>query len=178
MAMAPYEIRVIGDPVLRQPAREVADIDASVARLVEDMFEVMYEAPGVGLAAPQIGVERRIFVYDYDDEPGVLINPELVESRGEWTFVEGCLSVPGLHWDIVRPKEVFVRGLNLDGEEVEFEADELAARVFQHELDHLDGVLLVERLDDDQKREAKRALREMAVSGRPAGNAVGELGLS
>lgn len=159
----PYEIRVIGDPVLRQRAREVEEIDGTVARLVEDMFTVMYDAPGVGLAAPQIGVERRIFVYDYDDEPGVVINPEIVEHSGEWSFTEGCLSVPGLHWEIVRPKEVLLRGIDLDGNQVEIEADELEARVFQHELDHLDGVLLVERLDDEQRREAKRALRDLAI---------------
>jgi peptide deformylase len=161
--MVPYDIRVIGDPVLRQRAREVTDIDANLVNLVDDMFDVMYAAPGVGLAAPQIGVSRRIFVYDSDERSGVLINPEIAESSGEWEFEEGCLSVPGLHWPIVRPREVLLRGIDLDGNTVEIEADDFEARIFQHELDHLDGVLLIERLNDEQRREAKRALRELAV---------------
>lgn len=162
--VVPYDIRVIGDPVLKQRAREVTEIDGSVAALVDDMFEVMYAAPGVGLAAPQIGVSQRIFVFDSDDQTGVLINPEIVESSGEWEFVEGCLSVPGLHWPIVRPREVLLRGVDLDGNTVEVEADDFEARIFQHELDHLDGILLIERLDEEQRREAKRALRELTLS--------------
>ena len=163
-AMVPYDIRVIGDPVLSTRAKEVTDIDGTVAALVEDMFEVMYDAPGVGLAAPQVGVSRRIFVFDSDDRAGVLINPEIVESDGEWEFVEGCLSIPGLHWSVVRPRTVLLRGVDLDGNPVELEATDFEARIFQHELDHLDGVLLVERLTDEQRREAKRALRELALS--------------
>lgn len=162
--MVPYDIRVIGDPVLAQRAKEVTEIDGTVAALVDDMFEVMYDAPGLGLAAPQIGVSRRIFVFDSDERAGVLINPEIVESDGEWEFVEGCLSVPGLHWPIVRPRRVLLRGVDLDGNTIEFEADDLEARIFQHELDHLDGVLLVERLTEEQRREAKRALRELTLS--------------
>jgi len=162
--MVPYDIRVIGDPVLAQRARDVTDIDGTVAALVDDMFEVMYDAPGVGLAAPQIGVSRRIFVYDSDDRAGVLINPEIVESDGEWEFVEGCLSIPGLHWSVVRPRTVLLRGVDLDGNTVEIEATDFEARIFQHELDHLDGVLLVERLTEEQRREAKRALRELTLS--------------
>jgi peptide deformylase len=171
--MVPYDIRVIGDPVLRQRASEVTEIDGNLVTLVDDMFEVMYDAPGLGLAAPQIGVSRRIFVFDSDERAGVLINPEIVESDGEWEFVEGCLSVPGLHWPIVRPRRVLLRGVDLDGNTIEFEADDLEARIFQHELDHLDGVLLIERLDDDQRREAKRALRELAVNTEPAAPAGG-----
>jgi peptide deformylase len=92
-----------------------------------------------------------------------VINPTIAETRGEWTYLEGCLSVPGLSWEIVRPKEVLLTGYDLDGNELQIEADELEARVFQHELDHLDGVLLLEHLDDDERREAKRALREMTL---------------
>ncbi|MCC5953040.1 MAG: peptide deformylase [Acidimicrobiia bacterium] len=161
--MAPYAIRLIGDPVLRRRASDVTDIDGGVARLVDDMFTTMYEAPGLGLAAPQVGVSKRIFVYDHDDRPGVLINPEVAESDGEWVYPEGCLSVPGLHWDIVRPKQVLIRGLDLNGNEVSIEADELEARVFLHELDHLDGILLIERLEADERKAAKRALRELAL---------------
>jgi peptide deformylase len=162
--MAPYEIRVIGDPVLNQRATEVDDIDGRVARLVDDMFTTMYEAPGLGLAAPQIGVQKRIFVYDDQDGlSGVLINPQIRESRDEWEHQEGCLSIPGLYFDIVRPKEILLVGHDLDGNEVEIEADDMVARIFQHELDHLDGVLMVEHLDDEQRKQAKKAVRELQL---------------
>src|SRR5690606_18575054 len=160
-AVSLQEIRIIGDPVLQQKAKPVDDIDGGIARLVETMFDAMYAAPGLGLAAPQIGVRKRIFVYDIDDDPQVLINPEIVESSGEWAYEEGCLSVPGLAWEIVRPDEVHLRGLGLDGNQVDIEADELLGRVFQHELDHLDGVLLVEHLTDEQRAEARQALRDL-----------------
>ena len=94
----------------------------------------------------------------------MLVNPVITESRGEWAYHEGCLSVPGLHWEIVRPKEILLSGYDLDGNEVEIEADELMARLFQHELDHLDGVLLLEHLDDDQRKEAKKALRQLVTA--------------
>ncbi|MDP8986980.1 MAG: peptide deformylase [Actinomycetota bacterium] len=170
--MAPYGIRIVGDPVLRQPAAPVTEIDGRLVRLAEDMIATMYEAPGVGLAAPQVGVQKRLFVYDVQDGEGarVLVNPVITESRGEWVYEEGCLSVPGLSWEIVRPKEVHLIGRDLDGNEVSFEADELLARLFQHEVDHLDGVLLLERLDDDQRRQAKRALRDQMLAADGAGD--------
>lgn len=160
--MAPYAIRIVGDPVLRQKAAAVTDIDGRIARLVEDMIPTMYEAAGLGLAAPQVGVQKRLFVYDLQDDTGpkVLVNPTISEHRGEWVYEEGCLSVPGLHWEIARPKEVHLTGRDLDGNEVSIEADELLARLFQHELDHLDGKLLLDLLDDEQRKEAKRAMRE------------------
>jgi peptide deformylase len=161
--MAPYSIRVVGDPVLRQRAADVTNIDGRLAKLAEDMIATMYDAPGVGLAANQVGVEKRMFVYDVGDGPRTVINPELVESRGEWTYEEGCLSVPGLSWDIVRPKEVLIRGIDLDGNGLEVEADELLARCFQHEIDHLDGVLLLERLDPDTRRAAMKRIRELGI---------------
>ena len=161
--MASLTIRQYGDPVLKQRTREVAEIDASVARLVDDMIETMYDAPGTGLAANQVGVQRRVFVYDVGDGPRAVINPSIVEAAGEWTYDEGCLSVPGLSWPIVRPNQVHLVGLDLDGNEVSIEAEELEGRVFQHELDHLDGVLLVERLDDEQRRAALRILRTRAL---------------
>jgi peptide deformylase len=171
--MAAFAIRTYGDPVLRQRAREVEDIDGRLKQLADDMVETMYAAPGVGLAAPQVGVQRRLFVYDTGegDGPQVIVNPVLSELRGEWTFEEGCLSVPGLSWPIVRPKEVHLTGYDLHGNEVSIEADEYLARVLQHEVDHLDGVLLVERLDDDQRRDARRILRQraMQLSGDPDG---------
>ncbi len=168
--MASYQIRIIGDPVLKQVASEVTDIDGNLARLADDMLTTMYDAPGLGLAAPQVGVQKRLFVYDLQDEQGahVVVNPTITESDGEWAYEEGCLSVPGLSWEIVRPKTVHVTGFDLDGNELSIEADELAARMFQHELDHLDGVLLVQRLDPDQRKQAKRAIREMALGLEPA----------
>ena len=169
--MAPHEIRLVGDPVLRTRCPEVTEIDGALARLVTDMITTMYEAPGVGLAANQVGVQKRLFVYDMQDDEGpkVLVNPVITESRGEWVYEEGCLSVPGLHWEIVRPKEVHLTGLDLDGNEVSIEADELLARCFQHELDHLDGTLLLDHLTDEQRKEAKRILRErqLAVPAQP-----------
>jgi len=161
--MAPYSIRVVGDPVLRQRAADVTTIDGRLAKLAEDMIATMYDAPGVGLAANQVGVEKRMFVYDVGDGPRTVINPELVESRGEWTYEEGCLSVPGLSWDIVRPKEVLIRGIDLDGNDLEVEADELLARCFQHEIDHLDGVFLLERLDPDTRKAAMKRIRELGI---------------
>ena len=161
--MAPYTIRLFGDPVLKQRASEVENIDATLVRLAEDMITTMHAAPGVGLAAPQVGVQKRLFVYDVGDGPDVLVNPVIDESRGEWTFEEGCLSVPELSWPIVRPKEVHLKGFDLDGNEVSLEADELLARLFQHELDHLDGVLLLEHLEPDQRKEARRILRQRAL---------------
>jgi peptide deformylase len=165
--VAPYTIRLFGDPVLKERASEVENIDATLVRLAEDMITTMHAAPGVGLAAPQVGVQKRLFVYDVGDGPDVLVNPVIDESRGEWTFEEGCLSVPELSWPIVRPKEVHLTGFDLDGNEVSVEADELLARLFQHELDHLDGVLLLEHLDPDQRNEARRILRQRAL-GLPA----------
>lgn len=149
--------------MLRQRSSEIANIDASLVRLAEDMIETMYDAPGVGLAASQVGVQRRMFVYDVGDGPFVVVNPEIVESSGEWSYHEGCLSVPGLSWDLVRPKEVHLRGVDLDGNDLDIEADELLARCFQHEMDHLDGVLIVERLEDADRREAMRILRNRAL---------------
>ena len=165
--MAIFSIRVFGDPVLRQRAAEIEEIDAKIVRLSEEMIETMYAAPGVGLAAPQVGIERRIFVYDVGEGPMTVINPEIVESRGEWEYGEGCLSVPDLHWLIVRPKEVHLVGHDLQGNEISIEGDELLGRVFQHELDHLDGILLLERLEKDQRKQAMRVLRARAFSTSP-----------
>ncbi len=167
---APYQIRVVGDPVLRQPTPDVTEIDGRLARLAEDMVVTMYEAPGVGLAAPQVGVRKRMFVYDIGDGPQTILNPRIVESSGEWSFEEGCLSIPGMSWEVVRPKEVHLVGMDLDGNEVSIEADEILARCFQHEIDHLDGVLMLERLDDDTRKAAMRTIREqrLALDAAPA----------
>lgn len=162
-----YPIRLVGDPVLRQRALEVGEVNEALVRLAEAMIETMYEAPGVGLAAPQVGVEKRMFVYDIGDGPGTVLNPVIVESSGEWTYNEGCLSIPGMSWPLVRPKQVHLAGVGLDGKAVDVDADELLARCFLHEVDHLDGVLVVDRLDADQRKEAMRVLRrrELAAEG-------------
>jgi peptide deformylase len=160
-----YTIRTYGDPVLRQRSSAVDAVDGRLKALADDMIQTMYDAPGVGLAAPQVGVQKRLFVYDLHDDKGprAVVNPTLSGARGEWTYEEGCLSVPGLSWEIVRPKEILLTGWDLDGNEVSIEADEFEARVYQHELDHLDGVLLVDRLDADTRRDALRVLRELSL---------------
>jgi peptide deformylase len=161
--MAIYPIRTFGDPVLRMKAADVGDDPASLERLVEDMLETMYEAPGVGLAAPQIGISKRIFVADIGEGPFTMVNPEIVETSGTWTSDEGCLSVPGYYWSIKRPGYAKARGLDIYGDPVEYEGDELMGRVLQHETDHLNGMLLLERLARRDRREALRDLRESAM---------------
>jgi len=163
--MQPYSIRIVGDPVLRQRANEVTDIDGRLAVIAEGMTAALYEANGLAVAAPQVGVLKRLFVYDMHEGEGpqVIVNPQITESSGEWVYEEGCLSVPGLAWEIVRPKEVHVTGFDLDGNEIAFDADELLGRMLQHEIDHLDGVLLLDRLDDDQRKDAKRAVRQLQL---------------
>jgi peptide deformylase len=163
--VASFSIRVFGDPVLKRPASDVVEIDGAFVKLVDAMFHTMYDAPGVGLAAPQVGVQQRFFVYDVGDDPQVLVNPRIVESAGEWLYEEGCLSIPGLSIEIVRPKLVTVEGLDLDGNPIVIEGDELLGRVFQHEIDHLDGVLMFDRLERDARKEAMRRWRERSESG-------------
>lgn len=174
--MAIYPIRTFGDPVLRAVAQPVTKVDASLRKLVDDMIETMYDAPGVGLAAPQIGISRRVVVFDAGDGPQAIINPELipVDANGSkpderfdpdelYEYEEGCLSVPGYYWTITRPAYAWARGLNLDGEEIEFWGDELIGRVLQHEVDHLNGTLLIERLDRRDRKAALRDLRNDAL---------------
>ena len=156
----PYSVRLFGDPVLRTVASDVTDIDDRLVKLTDDMLATMYAEPGIGLAAPQIGVQRRLFVYDIGEGARIIINPVVTESSGEWGYFEGCLSIPDLSWEIIRPKQVHLTGRDLDGNEVTLEADELLARLIQHELDHLDGILLIDHLDDDERRQALRTLRQ------------------
>jgi peptide deformylase len=152
-----------GDPVLNQVTTDVENIDGKIAALAQTMIETMNEAPGVGLAANQVGVQKRLFVYDKGDGPFVVVNPRILETDGEWTYEEGCLSVPGLSWEITRANEVHLVGFDLDGNELDIQTDEYEGRIFQHEMDHLDGVLLIERLDADQRREAKQILRQRSL---------------
>lgn len=160
-----FRIRTFGDPVLKSKALPVTDIDAKVVRLVDAMFDTLHESDnGVALAAPQIGVQKQVFVWEVDDEPMVVFNPEIVESTGEWVYDEGCLSIPGLYVEIARPKQVLMRGIGLDGNTVEIEADEFEARIFQHELDHLHGVLMFERMTPEQRKEAMAEWRRLQAA--------------
>lgn len=158
-----YEIRTFGDPVLKSQAAPITDVDGKLVRLVDDMFTTLYETGlGIALAAPQIGVQRQVFVWDLGDgDRQVIFNPEIVESDGEWVYDEGCLSIPGLYVEMVRPKTVLLRGIDIDGNVVEREADELEARMYQHELDHLHGVLMFDRMLPDQRKEALAEFRRI-----------------
>jgi peptide deformylase len=153
-------IRLFGDPVLRQRAVEVVDFDKELRKLVEDLTETMLEAPGAGLAAPQIGVGLRVFTWHVEGETGHLVNPVLDLSDEEQLGPEGCLSIPELSFDCRRALSVVARGFDVHGEPVTIEGTELLARALQHETDHLDGVLFIDRLDDELRREAKKAIRE------------------
>ncbi len=158
--MPVFPIRTFGDPVLRTVAAPIDGFSSELERLVDDMLETMYEAPGVGLAAPQIGISKAIFVADIGDGPFVMANPTIVDIDGSWTFDEGCLSVPGRFWPIKRPGFAKATGFGLDGGPVEFEGDELMGRVLQHEIDHLNGMLLIERLNRRTKKQVMRELRD------------------
>jgi len=143
------EIRLYGDPVLREKAARVGPLDEEVQHLIDDLIETMYEADGIGLAASQVGVPLRLFVYDIRDddiEAGVLVNPEIVERTGTVRDEEGCLSLPGLTEVVERAESIVIRGLDADGNEVEIAADGLLSRCLQHECDHLVGVLFIDRV--------------------------------
>ena len=154
-------IRIFGDPVLTTPAEPVATFDKELRVLVRDLVETMVDAPGAGLAAPQIGVSLRVFVYDVDDTVGHLINPELGPfSDEEQDGEEGCLSFPGLAFPTKRAQTVVARGFNMYGDPIVIEGSALLARAIQHETDHLDGILFIDRLDQDQRKLAMKAIRE------------------
>jgi peptide deformylase len=153
------DIRLFGDPVLRTAAAEVTDFDKQLRVLVKDLEDTMLDAPGVGLAAPQIGVGLRVFTYWVDGVLGHLVNPVLDLSDDEQEGPEGCLSIPGLAFDTKRALSVVAKGQNMWGEPVVLEGSTLLARCVQHETDHLDGILFVDRLDAEARREAMRAIR-------------------
>ena len=150
--MAIRNIRKIGDPILNKVAKEVTEINPKINELIEDMLDTMYEAEGVGLAAPQVGVLKRIVVIDVSmegDDPIILINPEIIETSGEQTGGEGCLSVPGKTGVVTRPNYCKVRAFDENMEEFEIEGTELLARAFCHEIDHLDGHLYTEKVEGE-----------------------------
>ena len=166
--MAILRIRQFGDPVLRERAHEVEKVTDVHARLIADMLDTMRSVEGVGLAGNQVGVLERIFVWEVGERHGAVINPTITD-RSTTTDIgpEGCLSIQGLTYDVERPAEVTIEGLDENGQPVTIEADELLARVFQHETDHLDGVLFIDRLPDETRREALATLRDRAL-GLPA----------
>ena len=152
--MAIRNLRYEGDPILRKTSKEVKEVTPKIRELIDDMLETMYEANGVGLAAPQVGVLKRIVVIDVGEGPLVMVNPQVVKTSGSQTGDEGCLSVPGKAGTVTRPDEVTVRFMGEDGEWYELEGRELLARAICHECDHLDGKLYVdlvegELMDDD-----------------------------
>ena len=159
--MTVQPIRLFGDPVLRTPAEPVVDFDRELRRLVDDLIDTMQEQSGAGLAAPQLGVGMRVFAFDVDDVVGHLVNPVLdfpddEEQEGQ----EGCLSVPGLYFDTKRRMNVVAKGVNAYGDPVQVVGTGLMARCVQHETDHLDGVLFIDRLDAAARKEAMKAIRQ------------------
>ena len=153
-------IRLFGDPVLRRRADEVVDFDRELRKLVEDLTETMLHAPGAGLAAPQIGVGLRVFTWYVDDQVGHLVNPVLELSAEEQDGLEGCLSIPELAFECIRALSVVATGFDMHGEPQRIEGSDKLARAIQHETDHLDGVLFVDRLDPAGRKAAMKAIRE------------------
>jgi peptide deformylase len=163
--VAVREIRLFGDPILRTAAVEVVDFDKELRSLVEDLTDTMLDAPGAGLAAPQLGVGLRVFTYNVDGVVGHLVNPTLTLSDDTQLGPEGCLSIPGLTFDCVRAESVVAAGFTMHGDPVVVEGSELLARCLQHEADHLDGVLFVDRLDDVTRKAAMKAIRDAEWAG-------------
>ncbi|HEY0905301.1 MAG TPA: peptide deformylase [Marmoricola sp.] len=158
--MATRPIRLFGDPVLRTAAAPVSDFDKELRTLVADLTETMLDAPGAGLAAPQIGVGLRVFTWYVEGQLGHLVNPELHLSEETQDGSEGCLSLPGLSLDCVRARTVVAHGFDMHGEPLVVEGSDLLARALQHETDHLDGILFIDRLDRESRREAMKQIRD------------------
>ncbi|AYY15399.1 peptide deformylase [Actinobacteria bacterium YIM 96077] len=163
--MAVRPIRLFGDPVLRTRAEPVVEFDKELRGLVRDLTDTMLDAGGAGLAAPQLGVSLRVFTYDVEGVVGHLINPELQLSGEEQFGPEGCLSIPGLEYDCRRALRVVAKGFNEHGDPVTIEGSELLARAIQHETDHLDGILFIDRLDREARKAAMKAIREAEWAG-------------
>jgi peptide deformylase len=160
-------IRLFGDPVLRTPAEPVVDFDKELRTLVADLTDTMVDAPGAGLAAPQLGVGLRVFTWNVHGELGHLVNPELRLSDEIQDGPEGCLSIPELSIDCKRALSVVARGFDMYGEPVTIEGTEMLARAIQHETDHLDGILFIDRLDRQARKEAMKFIREAEWFGQP-----------
>ena len=158
--MSIQPIRLFGDPVLTTPASRVESFDKELRTLVKDLIETMHDAPGAGLAAPQIGVPLRVFVWDVDDEVGHLINPLLTLSEEMQDGEEGCLSFPDLRYETPRAMRVVAQGMNMHGEPIIIEGSEFLSRAIQHETDHLDGILFIDRMPRDSRKLAMKEIRE------------------
>ena len=157
-------IRTLGDPVLRTPAKAVVTFDRALAKLRDDMVETMVDAPGVGLAGPQVGLSMRLFVFDDGETgPSFMANPELFDADGEVSEEEGCLSIPGPFHPTPRAATISCRGQDVDGTTYELRGEGLLARIFQHETDHLDGGLYIDRLDDEGRRAVMAELRRLEL---------------
>jgi peptide deformylase len=166
--MAIMSIRRLGDPVLRVPASDVEAFDRSLERLAEAMFETMYDAPGVGLAAPQVGLSLRFFVYDDGQgRKGAVANPKLTVIEGVQTDEEGCLSIPGLYYDTPRAMRVRLEGRDVAGKPLDLEGEGLLARILQHETDHLQGMVFLDRLTEEDRRQAMALLRDQELGLHP-----------
>jgi len=162
--VAVMQIRTLGDPVLREPTKPIGTFDDALRRLAADMTETMHAAPGVGLAADQVGLSIACFVYDdREGHAGFVANPELSELQGQDTMDEGCLSIPGPYHPTIRAGTVRLKGLDLDGRPLDIRAEGLLARIFQHETDHLNGLLYIDRLDEAGRRDVMRQLRELEL---------------
>jgi len=171
--MAVREILIIGNPTLVKKAEPVDRVDEEIVRLAGDMVETLHAAPGIGLAAPQVGVSKRLIVVDLSvgerkDDLIVLVNPEIVRKEGKVICEEGCLSVPDIREKVARPYRVTVSGLDLEGQTVEVEAEDLLARVLCHEVDHLDGILFVEKLSPLKRKLIRKKLKKNAAAGKKA----------
>ena len=158
------EIVTFGHPALTAKSSNIEKLDDYIVSLSKKMINIMYEAPGVGLAAPQIGINRNIFVFDAGEGPKVAINPKIEDLQGDIIFMEGCLSLPGYYWDIERYEYAKLSCLNENGEETIYEGEELLGRVLQHEYDHLQGHLLLKKL---KRKIRKEALKEISIKGFP-----------
>ncbi len=171
--MALREILIIGHPTLVRKAAPIERVDPEIVSLAQDMVETVHAAPGIGLAAPQVGVSKRLIVVDLSvgenkNDLIVLANPEIIMKEGEVTCEEGCLSVPDIREKVSRPYRVIVRGIDLEGKTIEVDAEDLLARVLCHEIDHLDGILFVERLSPLKRKLVKSKLKKNAAAAKKA----------
>jgi peptide deformylase len=157
-------IRILGDPVLREPAKPVTTFDRILRTLRDDMLETMYDAPGVGLAGPQVGISLRVFTFDDGQTgPSFMANPVLLSGEGDLLEEEGCLSIPGPYHETKRFARITCSGQDVDGAPLELTGEGLLARIFQHETDHLDGMLFIDRLDDEGRRSVLAELRRIEL---------------
>lgn len=160
--MSVLKIRKYPHPILRAKCKPVKEVTKKIQKLIEDMIETMHKKEGIGLAAPQIGKALRVIVIDVGDGPIALANPKILERRGEDILEEGCLSLPGIYLDIKRAESVVVEGLDKDGKKIKIEASYLAGRALQHEIDHLDGILIIDKISFFKRLKLKNKLKKIA----------------